>query len=155
MNQVAMPHAPTHTLRLNNIPVSINLYYEKMRRNRTTRFKFTRRIAQKFQARFYVVNPENGHSEWINLGMHESEERAAAVVRDFIKTGQRPRELLPKYVRRCASGKFIGIVRLRKWNPEVIQTKPMSDPDKCYQEIRRLILARFGKSEFARFFPFG
>ncbi len=156
---------PTHRLRLGDIEVSINLHYQKTRPNRTTTFKFVRRIARKFQARPYVVNPITGHGEHINLGMWETEEAAAQVVRDFLKTGRkparvcrsgsRPTELLPKYVRRTAAGKYVGVVRLTRNGPVALMTEPMDDPDETYQEIRKLILATLGPKEFPRFFPFG
>lgn len=147
--------APSHTVCINRNPVLVRLHYSKMRRNRTSDYKFVRRRAKKFHGLFYAVNPANGFGEWINLGLYPTQEAAAQAVRDFLKTGRRPSHLLPKYVRKTAEGKYVGVVRLRKNGPLTIATQPFDNPDSAHAAIRQKLCDAFGIDQLPRFFPFG
>lgn len=117
-------------------------------------FRYVRRAKGKFQARVYVCNPENGWAEWINLGLYQSQYEASRAVEAFVERGERPAHLLPKYVRRCEGGGYVGVVKLRDARG-IIRTTVERTPEKADRAMRRLLLDIFGPDEMARFYPFG
>lgn len=121
---------------------------------RTSTYKYVRRVrGGRFQARVYQRNLASGHAEWLNLGLYSSEWDAWRAVREFVQTGRRPAHLLPKFIRRTAEGKYIGVVRLSGCKPIAID--PRETPEDANAALRAKIWQMFGTAGLRRFYPFG
>lgn len=125
----------------------------KPRCPRTSVYKYVRRRLGKFQGLIYHRSLHNGFPEWINLGLYDSEREAWEAVRHYVRTGERPVHLLPKYIRRTAAGKYVGAVRCKGMAPVVIDPKPT--PKAADKAMRRRLLELFGRDGIVRFYPFG
>lgn len=143
------------------------LQQDPRHRNHPSNYKYTRRRAGKWQARYFRRNMQTMFYEHVNLGLFDSEEEAFWAVSDFVRNQRRPPGMLPKFIRQTAEG-FIGVVRQRQGSrvarpklnllatrPFVLRTKACETATDADREIRRLIKQRFGKQGLERFYPFG
>lgn len=124
---------------------------------RTSIYKYVRRVrGWKYQARVYQRNLDNNYSEHVNLGLYESEIEAWQAVRDFVRTGERPAHLLPKYIYRAGYDppQFVGRLKLRG-SPIIRTPRSYGTPAEADRAMRRLLVEMFGSDGLVRFYPFG
>lgn len=104
----------------------------------TGRYKYIRRVKQKWQARPWI-----GGSR-VNLGLFGSEWEAAKAVAEWYHSRRTTREKLPKYVRRRSGGQFEARVILPGHPPKVEHLGLFPSVAEAETAVRKHLIRKFG-----------